>query len=900
MARSTSHALAAGLSIFSILAHPGSSYGQSFEYRYSRVPLAIATPGEPTDPADPEVPEEPAPSSGCVTPWGDELASGEAVQAFLQAAAATQDGCLPETRTCTDGLLSGSGAYPICVVNDTGEQPDPITFAASTGAETYEWRRSSIQRISGISMHVPVAVSGRNSRFRLCADADCLSEIRGFSAKAAQASPGTYVQVERRSSTLLGADETSILIVGAISAPFTVSTRQGASCDVAGHPMEHGTAWDFFQHTLHAACSSVMQSRICTDGSPNGDASYDKPFCELVDQDRLPDPFSFQPVAGLAPGTEVESEIVTLSGFDWRLPIVVARTESALGQHSICKAGRDCDQPASWTTWSTSRLNVEAGDRLRLKLRASTKVQTTATLSVTIGDFATTWSVSTRLGETCFAPWGDQIAHGQGITAYQVPLVDFGIACPVETRTCNDGMLGGSFLNQTCAIDEQDDRPDPIVIPDATGSEASVYLYSDYVPATGFTGSLQLSLVSGFETMFQVCTRPNSGCGTLNADPKPITAGQYFRIRQRSGDYSTTRTAVVQIGPETASWTISTRAALNCAAPWGGIIEHGVTVQSFRAESVTYGQQCQNSDRTCTDGSLSGSSFHPFPTCVVEEQVVDIEPFPLGISETEVPGAWAYSNQVQMNGFTGSTMLEFARTGSPGTSLTIRFCTTDRCPVSGWGTFSAASTPRSIAAGSWFELRAAVPAWGETMELAVTALGRTETFTVRPREPASCETPWGTPMAHGETIQPYLDALVSYNSVCRTAGRTCADGRLGGTATYIHESCVVDIPRPNPFTYADTFAPAGSSAYARSNANRMSGTAGNIPVKVTGVGQINRSTNTACSGGSWSNVNGTLETVIPTNNYFCLRAYPGSNPGDVNSMTIESGDQSATWNLIAQ
>lgn len=900
MARSTSHALAAGLSILSILAHPASSYGQSFEYRYSRVPLAITAPGEPTDPTDPENPEEPAPSSGCVTPWGDELASGEAVQAFLQAAATTQEECLPETRTCTNGLLSGSGAHPICVVDNPEERPDPISFATSTGAEPYEWRRSSIQRISGISEQVPVAVSGRNSRFRLCHDADCLTEVRGFSAKAGHAAPGTYVQVERRAATLLGADEVSTLVVGQISATFTVSTRPGDSCDVAGYPLEHGAAWDFFQHTLHAACSSVMQTRTCVDGAANGDASYDKPFCDLVDQDRMPDVFSFQPVTGLAVGTEVESEAITLSGFDWRLPIIIARTESTLGQHSICKSGRDCGDAASWTNWSTSRLNVEAGDRLRLKLRASGKVQTTATLSVTLGDFVSTWSVSTRLGEACTTPWGDQVPHGVGVPAYEVPLVDFGVACPVETRTCDDGTLGGSFLNQTCLIDEQDDQPDTLAMPDLTGAEANANLYSDYVQATGFTGSLPLSLSGGTGGVFQVCDGPNSSCGSLNADPKEIRVGQYFRARQRAGDYGTTASVVMQLGPLSQTWSISTRPALTCEAPWGGVIEHGQTVSSFRYESVTYGNQCPVEPRTCNDGSLSGSTLYPFPNCVVEEQVVDIDPFPLGSSETELPGAWVYSNQVQLTGFTGSATLDFARTGPTDTSLTIRFCSSDRCPVSGWGTFSSVSNPREVPVGRWFELRAKVPDWGETVELAVSALGTTEIFRVRPRDPASCETPWGSPMEHGETIRPFMDSLVPYNSVCRAAGRTCSDGRLGGSTNYVHEACTVDIPRPNPFTYTDTFAPAGSSSYARSDANRMTGTSGNIPVTVTGFGQINRSTNTACSGGSWSNVNGTLETVIPSNNYFCLRAYPGSTPGEINSMTIESGDQSATWNLIAQ
>lgn len=891
MARRVLPALAAGLNILALLANTSLAQAQSFEYRYAKVPLAAGTPVDPGDP------EEPIPGGACLTPWGDELASGENVAAFVVAEAQTQAECLSQTRTCSNGVLSGSYANPICAVDDPAAEPDPIVFASITGIEPYEWRRSSIERVSGINQPVPVAISGQNSRFRICVDADCLNEIRNFSSKATQVAPGQYVQIERRSATTYGADEISTLIVGQISASFTVSTRPGLSCDVNGHPLEHGEAWDFFTHTLHASCSSVMQNRACTDGVISGSAFYDKAYCELVDQDKVPDAIAFQSLSDLASGVDVESETVTLGGFDWRLPISVTRLESTVGQYSLCRAGRECSDQASWTNWTQGRMSVEPGDSLRLKLRSSGKVQTVSSLNVTIGDLTTSWDISTRLGLACEAPWGGEVPHGQGITAYGAETVEFGISCPTETRTCDDGTLGGSFIHQACTINAQDDQPDQFTIADLVGLEPGGNYYSDYIQATGFTGSLPISISGGENTAFRVCTGPTSGtCGTLNTLPKEIAVGQYFQVRQRSGDFGTTATLNVQLGPVASAWNISSRPALSCSTPWGETLAHGVTVPVYRTESVPYGQQCIVSDRTCTDGVFTGSTINQYPACVVEEQVVDIQPFPMGESTDLNPGQTAFSTRALLTGFTGSTSVSFSKTGT--TTVSVRICTSASCPGSGWGTWSTVSNPRTFQSGTWLEFRTIVPSFGQSNDLTVTALGRSEQFNVRPRDAQSCVSPWGTPVEHGIAVTAYLDPAPVYGDFCRSSGRACNDGSLGGNSTYVNETCTVDdTPRPDPFAFADTTAAAGGSVYVRSGTIRLTGTLGNIPITVTGDGQMNRNANTSCSTGSWVTP-GT--TTMATNAFLCFRAYPGATPGEVKTFTVTIGDQSATWNLIAQ
>lgn len=55
----------------------------------------------------------------------------------------------------------------------------------------------------------------------------------------------------------------------------------------------------------------------------------------------------------------------------------------------------------------------------------------------------------------CTAPWGGVVLHGAGVTAYQVASVTSPATCAsqAETRTCNDGVLSGSYPNQNCVVD---------------------------------------------------------------------------------------------------------------------------------------------------------------------------------------------------------------------------------------------------------------------------------------------------------------------------------------------------------------------------------------------------------------------------------------------------------------
>jgi hypothetical protein len=69
----------------------------------------------------------------------------------------------------------------------------------------------------------------------------------------------------------------------------------------------------------------------------------------------------------------------------------------------------------------------------------------------------------------CTLPWGGTLLHGQSVTAYQSATVNAPATCTPETRTCNDGVPSGSYMNQTCTVLNQPPNP-----PTITGNKAVV------------------------------------------------------------------------------------------------------------------------------------------------------------------------------------------------------------------------------------------------------------------------------------------------------------------------------------------------------------------------------------------------------------------------------------------
>lgn len=160
-------------------------------------------------------------------------------------------------------------------------------------------------------------------------------------------------------------------------------------------------------------------------------------------------------------------------------------------------------------------------------------------------------------GASCTLPWGGSINHGQSATAYQTSSVACGSTCTSQSRTCNNGSLSGSYTNQSCSVSPCASCPLP------------------------WGGSINHGQSA---TAYQSASVP---CGSsCNSQNRTCNNGSL------SGSYSNASCSV---------------GACGCTLPWGGSINHGQSVTAYQASSVPCGNSCTSQNRSCNNGSLSGS-----------------------------------------------------------------------------------------------------------------------------------------------------------------------------------------------------------------------------------------------------------------------------------------------------
>ncbi|WPU66629.1 hypothetical protein [Peredibacter starrii] len=174
--------------------------------------------------------------------------------------------------------------------------------------------------------------------------------------------------------------------------------------------------------------------------------------------DNTPNAFSFTNTTGVNPSGWVDSNAVTVSGFDGPLTVTCS------GCAAIARNG-------SWG--GTSVTGVMPGDTIALRLISSGTFLGTVNASATLGaTTSSSWSVQTRAGYSCTGtPWGT-IAHGATATGYNATFAVAPSTCASQVRTCNDGVLSGSYVQTACTNY-------PAVTISFSGSRAGGYGYWD-------------------------------------------------------------------------------------------------------------------------------------------------------------------------------------------------------------------------------------------------------------------------------------------------------------------------------------------------------------------------------------------------------------------------------------
>lgn len=261
----------------------------------------------------------------------------------------------------------------------------------------------------------------------------------------------------------------------------------------------------------------------------------------------------------------------------------------------------------------------------------------------------TTYTPPPLNNQSCITPWGTIIANNASTIAYQSSSVPQGSQCQFETRICLNGTLSGSYEYQACV---------PATIP--TPPPADPLLPSCTLSAS------PTSIIAG-QSAYLALNATNAISGTIDNGVGAIAInGTQAKIVTPS--QTTTYTATVY-GHQTVaicSATVTVTApATNASCSLDGVtVTHNQTRKFYDRQSGT-AAECGVAgwDRTCTNGTLSGTDTYRYAACSVtapqatnvgsctykgqsyaEGQSINVVDYGTTYAYTCDNGSWVYSN----------------------------------------------------------------------------------------------------------------------------------------------------------------------------------------------------------------------------------------------------------------
>lgn len=348
---------------------------------------------------------------------------------------------------------------------------------------------------------------------------------------------------------------------------------------------------------------------------------------------------------------------------------------------------------------------------------------------------------------------GQIIPNDTQVVAYQNSTVPIGEACVSENRLCVDGILYGSFAYATCEVAQ---NASCLFNGVSIAHEETVVAYHSSSVAFGVS------------------------CNTV-AEVRTCNNG----VLTGSAQYSSCNSN-------------SPRACL-----FNGVtLDHGDTVTAFLESTSQYGGQCRSEDRTCNDGTLSGT--YQFSACNIDQPASCLFDG-RNIAHGETVNAFAQSSVMY-----GSQCTQQSRTCDNGTlsgSYNFSSCTVGnpancsfdgRTVVHGESVTAFESLTVDYGQSCLSQARSCnnglLSGSYSHSSCSVNPAPPVEPPPVEPPPPAplSCSIN-GKTVQSGDSITLFQSASVPYGSVCQSETRNCVNGVLSGSAQY--ESCIVQ-PKP--------------------------------------------------------------------------------------------------------
>lgn len=332
------------------------------------------------------------------------------------------------------------------------------------------------------------------------------------------------------------------------------------------------------------------------------------------------------------------------------------------------------------------------------------------------------------------------VIDGTSITAYQNSTVAYGESCVSETRTCTTGALSGSYQYASCSA----------------GAAASCLFNG----ATVAHGDSVTAYTASNVAYGSVC----SGVAETRTCDNGVLSG--------SAQYA----------------SCSVGAPRACLFD-GKTVEHGGTVVAFEGSTVSYGLTCKQENRTCNDGTLTGS--FQYSSCAADQAASCLFDGRT-IAHGESVAAFATSSVNY-----GSTCTQESRTCNNGVlsgGYTFSSCTIGQpqnCSFNG----VTVNHNQSIIAFAAEHVAYGQSCVSESRTCTNGQLSGSMTATacvVDAAPPARSCVLNGKEIADGSSVTVFTSSSVPNGQTCQTETRSCSNGVLSGSTTF--ESCIVNPP----------------------------------------------------------------------------------------------------------
>ena len=544
------------------------------------------------------------------------LSSGQSVIAYQSALVSFGQTCSSQTRNCSNGVLSGSYSASSCSARSasscslggqavehgasvTAYASDSIAFGGSCTSQT---RTCNNGVLSGsYSARTCQVASAASCTF----NGQAVAHGTSFTAYAA-----SKVDAGGSCSAQLRSCDNGVI---SGSYPF-------ASCEVEeevtiqpvcffdGIAINHGnsvTAYNAQNVPYGSVCSAEL--RTCNGGDLSGSNAYSS--CRVAD----PVACAFNSLS-IAHGNSVTA---------YR-DVSVDYGTSCLSEQRLCNNGllsgsnaySSCRvSEASPCTFNGQTVNggssVTAYESNSVNFGSSCQTELRSCSNGTLSGSYTNAACSVASAASCTFN-GQAVAHGTSINAYQAASVDFGSSCTPQSRTCSNGTLSGSYTNSTCSVaGAQSCSFNGATVNDGqsvTTYQAASVAYGG--SCTSESRSCSNGSLSGSYSFGSCAVLSPVTCslnGQLIAHDASVTAYQTSSVAYGEECSSETRNCSNgTLGGTFTNSSCSVAAAASCS--FGGqTVAHGNTVTAYLSDTVAYGQTCSTQTRSCSNGTLGGT-----------------------------------------------------------------------------------------------------------------------------------------------------------------------------------------------------------------------------------------------------------------------------------------------------